>query len=40
MHRADCPQAAGGWLTRKELTLALDMPEVPACPRCRPTAGS
>ncbi|MFF3943825.1 DUF6233 domain-containing protein [Streptomyces sp. NPDC001902] len=38
VHRADCPQAAGGWLSRKELDLALGMPEVTACPRCQPKA--
>ncbi|MGI5252762.1 DUF6233 domain-containing protein [Actinacidiphila glaucinigra] len=36
VHRGDCPAAAGGWLSRKELDVALDQPEVTACPKCRP----
>ncbi|MYX36713.1 MULTISPECIES: DUF6233 domain-containing protein [unclassified Streptomyces] len=36
VHRGDCPAATGGWLSRKELDIALDQPEVTACPKCRP----
>ncbi|MEU4091984.1 hypothetical protein [Streptomyces sp. NPDC026673] len=41
VHRGDCPAAAGGWLSRKELDVALDQPEVTACPKCleRPSPG-
>ncbi|MFF7211816.1 DUF6233 domain-containing protein [Streptomyces sp. NPDC008238] len=36
VHRGDCPDAAGGWISRHELDIALRMPEVTPCPRCHP----
>ncbi|MFJ4990081.1 DUF6233 domain-containing protein [Streptomyces sp. NPDC088732] len=36
LHRGDCTNGAGGWLSRKELDIALGMPEVEPCPRCHP----
>ncbi|MDX2705792.1 DUF6233 domain-containing protein [Streptomyces sp. PA03-6a] len=36
VHRGDCPKAAGGWLSRSELDIALKMPEVSVCLHCRP----
>lgn len=36
VHRGDCPDAVGGWLSQRELEIALGMPDVDVCPRCRP----
>ncbi|MEU0184743.1 DUF6233 domain-containing protein [Streptomyces sp. NPDC006207] len=36
IHRGDCPDAVGGWLSPREVEIALGMPDVEACPRCHP----
>ncbi|WP_329182963.1 DUF6233 domain-containing protein [Actinacidiphila glaucinigra] len=36
VHRDDCPDAAGGRISRHEVEIALRMPEVTMCPRCHP----
>lgn len=36
VHRGDCPDAAGGRISRHEVDIALRMPEVTMCPRCHP----
>ncbi|MEU6347223.1 DUF6233 domain-containing protein [Streptomyces sp. NPDC046977] len=36
LHRGDCEVRGGGWLSRKELELALGMEDVTPCQRCRP----
>ncbi|MEU6345934.1 DUF6233 domain-containing protein [Streptomyces sp. NPDC046977] len=36
LHRGDCPDAAGGWLSQNELGIALAMPDITPCPRCHP----
>ncbi|MFE0631723.1 hypothetical protein ACFW3D_32820 [Streptomyces sp. NPDC058864] len=40
VHLGDCPDAAGGWINRHELEIALRMPEVTTCPRCHPSPDS
>lgn len=36
LHRADCTVPGGGWLSRQEFEIALDMPDVIRCGRCQP----
>ncbi|MFI8187076.1 DUF6233 domain-containing protein [Actinacidiphila glaucinigra] len=36
IHRGDCPDVVGGWLSPRELQIALGMPDIEACPRCHP----
>lgn len=34
VHRGDCPDGAGDWLTPREVEIAFRMPDVTPCPRC------
>ncbi|WP_127358293.1 hypothetical protein [Actinacidiphila soli] len=39
VHRDRCRIKGGGWIDRKELELALTLPEVTACGDCHPERG-